>query len=55
MTGRRIDPPMHMRWIRACGLLLALPLILAGIGPGAITPLHGLARGYVILGLADAR
>jgi hypothetical protein len=25
--------------------------ILQGIGPGAITPLHGLARGYSILGL----
>lgn len=25
--------------------------ILEGIGPGAMTPLHGLARGYVVLGL----
>lgn len=25
-----------------------------GIGPGAITPMHGLMRGYVVLGISDA-
>lgn len=27
--------------------------VLDGVGPGCITPLKGLARGYVILGLAN--
>jgi hypothetical protein len=27
--------------------------MLEGVGPGAITPLHGLSRGYVILSLAS--
>jgi hypothetical protein len=26
--------------------------MLEGVGPGGIAPLHGLARGYAILGLA---
>jgi hypothetical protein len=27
--------------------------VLEGVGPGGITPLHGLSRGYVILAISD--
>lgn len=29
-----------------------ITFMIEGVGPGGITPLHGLARGYAILGLA---
>jgi len=30
-----------------------ITFILEGIGPGAVTPLHGLSRGYAILSLGE--
>lgn len=34
-------------------IIKKVTFILEGIGPGGITPIHGLSRGYVIMAISD--